>query len=112
MTLSFKKTDKLDEKHVGFESYVSCDERVVTCGIQSVDVFCEANSVVRDSSDDEIENASAESAVKIPSFSEAHSALETLKHYCYAYNMSECEQEIMLQVEATMLHLRRTPVKN
>lgn len=96
---------KLDSRHVGFDTYASCDEQVATCGIQSVEALCEAAAPTPlDSSDDEEETS--EPAEKVPSFSEAHSALETLKSFSYAHSMSEDEQETLLKMESMLLKFR------
>ncbi|KAJ8881659.1 hypothetical protein PR048_018145 [Dryococelus australis] len=86
---------QIDGKNVGVDAYASCDEPVLTGGIQPVDALCEATQAAEDSSEDETEDTSAGQAEKII-FYEAYSPLETIKTFFYSLNTSEHHQDTLL----------------
>jgi hypothetical protein len=64
------------QKH-NFQSYVSVDHHVATCGNETVEELCEAFGSTRS-----VEEEDEKEQVMVPSFAETYEALQKLKRVC------------------------------
>jgi hypothetical protein len=89
-----------------FEDYVSVDNHVATCGVETVQELC--MSLVASGSV-EVEEEGGEEAGEpevVPSFAETHETLTNVKSFFYAHSTSDSVRESFVGLEKSYFELR------
>jgi hypothetical protein len=88
---------------IEFGDYASADSKLTTRGIDTTDDLCderEGSVSGEEGKEDECEPEA------VPSFAEAHAALVKVKAFFYAHNISERDEENILNMERALFGLR------
>jgi hypothetical protein len=93
------------EKDVDFSSYVSVDNELATCSMSSINELC--NDREGGGSSEEEEEGDKRGPEPVPSFTEAHTAFETVKSFFYAYSIGEHDEQVILNLELVLFHLKQ-----
>jgi hypothetical protein len=95
------------EKDVGFSSFTSVHSELATCGIYSVDEWCD-NRIADGSRGRRNEETNGVEPAK--SFAKAY-VLKTVKSFCYLHSICGYEEQNILNVELLLLCLSHKVLK-
>jgi hypothetical protein len=91
------------EKDVDFSSYISAHNELATCSISSIDDMCDDC----DGGEDEEAGDECRKPEPVPSFTEAHTTFETVKSFFYKHSISEHDEQVILNLELALFHVKR-----
>jgi hypothetical protein len=93
------------EKDVDFSSYVSVDSELVTCGVSIIDELYDDRE--GGGSGEKEEEGDKHEPEPVLSFTEAHAAFEAVKSFFYAHSIDELDEQVILNLELALFHLKR-----
>jgi hypothetical protein len=92
---------------MNFDAYVSVDQELAMYGVLCVEAMC--GELGSGSSVQEVQGGSGDDdkPKPVPSFTESLNALETMRAFVYAHDITEIDQANILSTESLLFSLKR-----